>query len=77
MDISSKKLELIDWLMHINDIAVVKQIEKLKRQFSPLKGEKETNHKKDFANYLLSWPEMTDAEMKATEEKRKHFNKWR
>jgi hypothetical protein len=33
MDLSSKKLELLDWLMHINDSKLLMQIEKLKQQF--------------------------------------------
>ena len=35
MDISSKKLELLDWLMHINDTKVLMQIEQWKKQLSP------------------------------------------
>ena len=34
MDIASKKLELLDWLMHINDTKLLMQIDKLKQQFS-------------------------------------------
>jgi hypothetical protein len=33
MDLSSKKLELLDWLMHINDTKLLMQIENLKQQF--------------------------------------------
>jgi len=33
MNLSSKKLELLDWLMHINDTKLIMQIEKLKQQF--------------------------------------------
>jgi hypothetical protein len=33
MDISSKKLELLDWLMHINDTTLLMQVERLKQQF--------------------------------------------
>ncbi len=78
MDLTSKKLELIDWLMHLNDASLLRQIEKLKRQFTASEKKKpESNNKNDFTKYLLGWPEMTDDEMEAIEEKRKHFNKWK
>jgi len=35
MDLSSKKLELLDWLMHINDVELLQQIEKLKQKLTP------------------------------------------
>ncbi len=35
MDLSSKKLELLDWLMHINDVKLLRQIEKLKQKLTP------------------------------------------
>ena len=37
MDMPSKKLELLDWLMHLTDSTVLQQLEKLKQQFSPEK----------------------------------------
>ena len=36
MDLASKKLELLDWLMHINDVKLLSQIEKLKQQLTPV-----------------------------------------
>ncbi len=34
MDLSAKKIELLDWLMHLKDKRVLAQIEKLKEKFS-------------------------------------------
>ena len=34
MNKASQKLELIDWLMHISDAKILKQIENIKLQFS-------------------------------------------
>ena len=42
MDLTSKKLELLDWLMHINDMKLLLQIEKLKQQLATTASEKST-----------------------------------
>ena len=34
MDLSSKKLELLDWLMHINDSKLLMKVDNLKKQLS-------------------------------------------
>ena len=39
MDLSSKKLELLDWLMHINDSKLLMQVENIKSQFSTVTPE--------------------------------------
>lgn len=31
MDIQAKKLELLEWLLHINDLSIIKLIDKLKQ----------------------------------------------
>jgi hypothetical protein len=36
MDITAKKLELLDWLMHINDMKLLQQIEKLRQQLTSI-----------------------------------------
>ena len=38
MDLSSKKLELLDWLMHINDSKLLMKVDNLKKQISSEKS---------------------------------------
>ncbi len=41
------------------------------------KGKSDSKNNEGFLEYLSSWPVMSDKEMKAIEEKRKHLNKWK